>query len=75
MGCMSQAATRARPLSNRQRKDIAKIVQREGERRTGEILQVSRQTLGRSLAGLPVQHATAALLASRLAALQTEGAR
>ena len=72
---MSQGTvSRAKPLSEPVRSAITRLIKTVGERRVVEALQVSRHTLGRLAGGLPVQHATVALVEARLAALRAEGA-
>jgi hypothetical protein len=71
---MTQAAKRqaswaAAPESDRQ--EIRQLVAVLGERPTVGLLQVSRQTLGRLLGGLPVSRGTLAVLRERLPAARS----
>jgi hypothetical protein len=77
MAAMLEAAvagerTWVRPLGGSDREAIRRLISRLGERKTCRVLQVGRQTLARALAGLPVRHATAVLIESRLASIRQE---
>lgn len=64
-----QTTWAAAPESERQ--EIRELVAVLGERPTVGLLQVSRQTLGRLLGGLPVSRGTLAVLRERLPAART----
>ena len=57
-------------LSETDRARLFARIARDGEVATARDLQVSRQTLARAAAGLPVQRATAEVLSVRLSASQ-----
>lgn len=54
-------------LTDEERSYILQLVQVRGEREVTSMLEISRSTLGRCLAGLTVQRATVALIRQRLA--------
>jgi hypothetical protein len=57
------------PLPERQRAEIARFVQKNGERWTLQALELTRHTFGRIVGGLTVTAGTRALVSQRLAAL------
>jgi hypothetical protein len=59
---MSGAASAPNTLRDR----IRELIAREGERGATAHLRISRQTLARALAGLPIQTGTEALIRQRL---------
>jgi hypothetical protein len=62
-----------RPLPERERAAVARLVKIRGEAWTREALDVSRHTLGRVLGGLTCTKGTLALVSLRLAAIEERG--
>lgn len=61
------------PLPDPLRRRIAALIERDGERLTVRRLGVSRLSLARAVAGLPLYPGTHALLRQRLDAEEAEG--
>lgn len=54
------------PADDAQRERVRELVVARGEQRTADDLHVTRWTVGRLLAGLPLREATRTLIAARL---------
>lgn len=60
------------PLSLNLRTRLSAQVQRRGEQLVLAVLQISRPSLGRAMAGLPIRLGTAALVEQGLRRLETD---
>jgi hypothetical protein len=58
------------PAPETQRDQVRRLVHERGEQATADHLHVTRWTIGRLLAGLPLREATRTLIATRLEAVQ-----
>lgn len=70
---MKTAASRpvaSEPLPEHDLNAVRRVVAVRGEREAATLLQISRQTLGRCLAALPINRGTAVLVRERLRAIQ-----
>lgn len=65
------AAHSSTPLPEADRNKLSGLITAEGETQAARLLDISRQTLGRCLAGLPIQRATVSHVRLRLEGIES----
>jgi hypothetical protein len=68
------AAHSSTPLPEVDRNKLSGLIASEGETQAARLLDISRQTLGRCLAGLPIQRGTASHVRLRLGGIEASRA-
>jgi hypothetical protein len=69
---MRQSANKGIPTTADRRSQLTALVRERGEVGAAIALHISRQTLARAIAGLPIQRGSHALIALRLVELKDE---